>query len=53
MKLYINDKDGNIIKWHYNPIGGDLVGPVSGTIYHAVGCTQSMIKSSLSNGAQY
>jgi hypothetical protein len=45
------DKDGNLTKWHYNAIGGELVGPVSGTIYHPVGCTQSMVKSSLSNGA--
>lgn len=35
------NKKGNLIKEHFQPMGGELVGEITGTVYHPTGVTQT------------
>jgi hypothetical protein len=47
--VMVADKDGNVFKTHYQPAGGELIGEVTGTVYHPVGVTQNIWKASIDN----
>jgi hypothetical protein len=42
------DRDGNLVRWHRQPMGGTLTGTLTGTIYRAAGATQERLSGSYS-----
>lgn len=40
--LFVYNKDGSLKKSHFQPAGGELVGQVTGIVYHPTGVTQSI-----------
>lgn len=47
--VLVYDKNGVLIKTHHQPMGGELIGEATGTVYHPVGVTQSIWKASADN----